>query len=709
MATAQNIIEKRDQLRKKLSQVDRLIGGKSDAERKSQTRKRDRDISLPRVADMSRRADCLDDIFTFLKVYFPEIFSQKFTPDRIEMLEAIIFAARFSGDQAVAGPRGEGKTRNALYASLWLCLRGELRFPIIIGKNATRSATDMKSLKEQLQFNALLADDFPEVCIPIRELEGWASRARMQTVNGEFTRIEWGADHVILPTVADRDTESAACGQIIASLGVEGPIRGITFRDERPDLAIIDDVDDRQSAKSFTQTEDRERIIDQDILGLSGPGKRISRVMLCTMLNNTCIAATYTDPKKKPSWRGKRFKALVKKPDNEDRWEEYIQLRKENSEDDPHYRVAGQFYIDNQEEMDAGAVVANPENYDDSSGSDGEPLEISALQAIYNIIADVGWDNFATEYQNDPPAGDVEETSGMVPRIVRESMNGRERRVVPNESQKLTAFIDVAMYRHHYIVASWKNGGTGCIVDYGEKSTPEPKRIGRDKAILIALREMRDEWLEDPYLNEDGEPVTLNLCLVDSRYADSAVYQFTQESGAGFMPSSGSDNEKFRQPPNRTADKRPGTVGWYQVRRDKGAWVIAMHSDYWKHIVHNSLLMKSITEGGLQAPGSITLYGDEDQSVIHRDFAQQICAEIFTKEWKDTPTGGKVFKEYWKKIEKNNHYLDCLYGVAVAASVCGIEMTNTRAKSSVVPVKRAGGKKSDLFLERPGGWVQGMR
>ena len=185
MPTVSNIIQKRDELRKKLSQVDRLIGGVSDAKRKRAVRKQDRDISIPRVADLSRRADCLDDILLFLSTYFPAVFSQKFTPDRRDMLDAIIFASRFSGDQGVAGPRGEGKTRNALFASLWLCLRGDLRFPIIIGKNATRSATDLKSLKEQLQFNDLLADDFPEVCIPIRELEGWASRARMQTVDGE--------------------------------------------------------------------------------------------------------------------------------------------------------------------------------------------------------------------------------------------------------------------------------------------------------------------------------------------------------------------------------------------------------------------------------------------------------------------------------------------------------------------------------------------
>ncbi len=143
------------------------------------------------------------------------------------------------------------------------------------------------------------------------------------------------------------------------------------------------------------------------------------------------------------------------------------------------------------------------------------------------------------------------------------------------------------------------------------------------------------------------------------------------------------------------------------MRRDNGVWVIAMHSDYWKDFVHNRLLMDSNGGDGVQASGSITIYGD--QPIIHREFARQICAEIFTKEWKDTPAGGKVLKEYWKKIHKDNHYFDCMYGVAVAASVCGIRMANVRAKISTTVAKRTSGQKQDLFLEREGGWVRGMR
>jgi hypothetical protein len=280
-----------------------------EAQRQLMARKRaaERDIRIPPPEDPSRRERCLGDVYDFLSGYFPRTFYQSFTEDRREMVQAILHAARHSGDYALAAPRGCGKSRLALYCSLYLLLTGDCRFPLIISKNQTRANGELRTLRDKLKNESAFAADFPEVCAPIHAMGGWASTAIKQTAHGWPTQIEWSQSHLILPTIPldvlehwPKGMPSLAQGQIIASMGIEGPLRGLTFRDTRPDLAIIDDIDDRDTARSATETETRQQIIDQDVAGLAGPGQRISRVMLCTVINRTCIAAQYTDRKLRP-------------------------------------------------------------------------------------------------------------------------------------------------------------------------------------------------------------------------------------------------------------------------------------------------------------------------------------------------------------------------------------------------------------------------
>ena len=129
-------------------------------------------------ADLECRRRCLADPFAFLATYLGHIFWQPWTNDRREMVNAIVHAASFSGDYALAGPRGEGKTKLGLFVALWLILKRELRLPIIIGKNQAGAENELSNLKLELANNAMLAADFPEVCLPIIALDGWGSRAQ---------------------------------------------------------------------------------------------------------------------------------------------------------------------------------------------------------------------------------------------------------------------------------------------------------------------------------------------------------------------------------------------------------------------------------------------------------------------------------------------------------------------------------------------------
>jgi hypothetical protein len=74
----------------------------------------------------------------------------------------------------------------------------------------------------------------------------------MQTCGGEYTNLKIAADHIIFPTLSrdqlpddwPDDLNPVSHGQILASVGIDGGIRGTNYRDVRPDIAIIDDIED---------------------------------------------------------------------------------------------------------------------------------------------------------------------------------------------------------------------------------------------------------------------------------------------------------------------------------------------------------------------------------------------------------------------------------------------------------------------------------
>ncbi len=78
----------------------------------------------------------------------------------------------------------------------------------------------LDSIKMELDGSDLLAEDSPEVCHPIRCLEGIDNRCSGQLYKGERTHIGWTASEVILPTIPG----AKASGAIIKVAGITGRI-----------------------------------------------------------------------------------------------------------------------------------------------------------------------------------------------------------------------------------------------------------------------------------------------------------------------------------------------------------------------------------------------------------------------------------------------------------------------------------------------------
>ena len=213
----------------------------SQAELMAKKRAKARDIRIPIPKEPNRRRDCYDNPELFFYTYFDDLFYESMTDDRRAMMQSIVDAAKYGGDQAIAGPRGEGKTTLATFTGLSLVVDNISDFPLVIGKSQSKAQVELRALKERLQQSQKFIDDFPEIGIPFQQVGAWSSRARMQTVAGELTNIEIAPDHFIFPTITRAqlpdawpdEIEPASVGQVFGSLGIDGPIRGTKYLPQR--------------------------------------------------------------------------------------------------------------------------------------------------------------------------------------------------------------------------------------------------------------------------------------------------------------------------------------------------------------------------------------------------------------------------------------------------------------------------------------------
>ncbi len=357
-----------------------------------------RDIGeLPDVVDPERKKKCERDFRLFCKEYFPELFALEWSPDHLKVIKKVEQAVLHGGLFAMALPRGSGKSTITEVAAIWAMLYGHREFVVLIGATESAALELLDSLMTELEVNERLAQDFPEVCFPIQQLDGIANRCAGQLYHGERTRITWTSNEIVLPTIKG----SKASGVVVRVAGITGRIRGMKYkrpdgRSVRPSLVVIDDPQTSESAGSLEQTRKRIRVLAGDILGLAGPGQKISGIMPCTIIRPGDMADIILNRQTHPDWNGERTKMVYEFPKNMKLWEQYADIRAESLRTEGNIQQATDFYAKHRAEMDEGAKVSWEARFN--------PDEISALQHAMNLklqdeIA------FASEYQNDPLPG----------------------------------------------------------------------------------------------------------------------------------------------------------------------------------------------------------------------------------------------------------------------------------------------------------------
>jgi hypothetical protein len=650
-----------------------------DAERQRQAEQSlsGRDIgSLPEVGNPQRKDDCERNFQLFCESYFPETFALEWSEDHIKVIVKIEMAVLSGGLFALALPRGMGKTSLAEVACLWAMLYGHREFVALIGATESAALEILDSIKTELDVNELLAEDFPEVCYPVAQLDGIANRCAGQLYQGVRTRITWTSNEIVLPTIKD----SKASGIIVRVAGITGRIRGMKYkrsdgRSVRPSLVIIDDPQTSESAGSLEQTRKRIRVLSGDILGLAGPGQKISGVMPCTIIRPGDMADTILDKQKHPDWNGEKTRMVYKFPDNMKLWDKYADLRADCLREKGDFSDATEFYRENREAMDAGAIIAWDARYNHD--------ELSALQHAMNLkLQDEA--AFWAEYQNEPMPEDLNEDTIMSADEIAAKLNGMRRGVIPVGAAFLTMFIDVQKELLFYLVAAWEECFSGYVVDYGVY--PEQNRryfqlhdarptlqdatpgAGLEGIIYGGLEKLTDNLLSKEWARDDGAMMKIERCFIDANWGQTTdvVYQFCRQSrhSAVLLPSHGRYVGAASKPMSEYR-KQPGDrVGhnWMipNVRGKRAVRHALFDANYWKSFIHARFAV------AMGDKGCLSLYGRTP--LIHQMLAEHLTSEYRVK----TEGRGRKVDEWKLRPEaSDNHWLDCMVGSAVAASMLG--------------------------------------
>lgn len=709
MATAPRKTKKKPAKTKAPPKKKRSTGAKlSNAEKVARLVARRAEIGeIPPVADEERRESCRYDLPLFLKTYMPSVFYRDFDDDALKLLADIQEAMLHGGRKAVARPRGAGKTAISLGACLWAALYAHRRFLVLVAATAPAAATMIADAMAFLISEELCAD-FPEVCFPIQAIDGKTQRCRYQTYNGESTRLEITREKIVLPTITGEDGEqNASAGVTICAASITGAIRGIHRTDSnnrwiRPDFVLLDDPQTRESAMSQSQTDERERIVAGDCMGLAGHNKKIAAIMACTVINKDDLSERFLNIRKHPEWRGQRTKLVESWGGSDELWREYDETYKSELVGAVERGTASRWYEAHRAEIEHGSRVMC-----ESLIADGE---VSALQHARNYLVENGEYAFAAECQNEPLNLTPQAEYSITERQVAEHLSHRARGEVSADAVVVAAALDINRYAISYAVIAATGAAQYEVIDYDFWLPKGRREVWRDgvespqEAIAAAVSGCVHDLLKvKPY------GAQLQTIAVDAGYEASTIYATCnalarEYRGKRIIAARGLSGDKYNEP-NATKAIRRGINADY--RRGNGGSIMLWDSHHWHIVAQRGFLVPTI------ASGAVALFGDN--ATAHTVYAAQMCADKLERTYL-TPYRKQV--AVWKTTGKNEMgdctamSLACISceGIAPEKRAATVAPAASNAPAAATPKPTTPPAKQAAPLRRPqfprrGNWV----
>lgn len=291
----------------------------------------------------------------FINHYFPHYVRHPEQSDLHRYLFARLPQVIMSGKgelDAIAAPRGEAKSTIVTQLfTLYCILTARKRYAVLIMESIDQAYPMLESIKTELEANPRLAIDFPDI----------AGQGRV-----------WQAG-----TIVTRNNVKVQ----IAGSGKK--LRGLRHGAHRPDLVILDDLENDEQVRSAEQRDKLHNWLKKTVLPLGAAGEKLDVIYIGTILHYDSVLSRTLNNK---GWTTARFRAIVRWPDDMALWDQWEAIYLSEGK-----AASDRFYAEHRAAMDKGAVVS---------------WSARPILALMEIRARDGHAVFDSEYQNDPVSGD---------------------------------------------------------------------------------------------------------------------------------------------------------------------------------------------------------------------------------------------------------------------------------------------------------------
>lgn len=603
-------------------------------------------------ADPEGRAKREANPQAWLKHYLPATFTRPFEKPHVEIIAGVMHAHETSGKFVVAAERGIGKSAILWGMILYLALSGRQRYPVCVPWADKALKRAFRFWKNALCFNDALAADYPEFCAPFRHSRGVPQRVMTccwrDTSQPCWAQLTVGEGMIVLP-------DRLGC---IGGSTINGNIRGLNHPQDdgtvlRPSIALLDDVQDRQTAKSPIQVADTCAIIDGDVGGCGDPGRDMPMLMACNCIAPNDVSEHYLAH---PEWHALRVPCVEVWPDGfEDDKSECRQLWEQWHERFLNGKGDQTFYRKHKRVLTSGMKLSAASTF---AGADKCP---DAFYGVMRMYYRMGHEAFYAERQQQPV--DPVSLAGpylLNPAIILSRRNKLPPLQLPEWVVSRVASSDInPSHALSTVLIGFSVDQTACLPWHGlhrlaiASDLPAPEFARQLYAQLTAHGRMLatlpcrpDVWAIDAGGAQFDAVVrfaseSVQLCGIQAHAFTGRGSKAYKPYGKTALPA------QIREQCHGCLDRKEGRV----IR-----WV-AWNADYWKEVAQRAWL------GEVGSPGAISIpTGD------HTELAAQIANERLLGKGE---IGGQMLWN-WQRLPGRNDFGDAMAQGYACGAYAGI-------------------------------------
>lgn len=212
---------------------------------------------------------------------------------------------------AIAAPRGHAKSTifDLIYLS-WLIVHKKTKFTLLISDTYSQSTLFLETIKAEFEANE-----------------------RLRAFYGNLVTEKWSEEEIVVGDV------------MVKALGANMKVRGLKYRNFRPDMVLCDDLENDEMVENKERREKLSRWFNGALIPSLAPEGKV--FVIGTILHYDSLLNNLINEKRYPDWNKKIYRAVM---DGRALWPEHLNLQ-QLEDIKQNYMREGQGFLFYQEYM----------------------------------------------------------------------------------------------------------------------------------------------------------------------------------------------------------------------------------------------------------------------------------------------------------------------------------------------------------------------